>query len=182
LCERRLARRRGAREAACTGVATMPQLSILRLILNAAAWLPRESDFALQSLIEGRAGKTELVQVVGIPVAVKCASVPRWACRKRRRRNSRQGAGSGQDDFGSKVVIPKSSPIRSQTPPVQMAFHLPLEWHRNSSTEVQSKGSTVHQLACCPIPAEEREFRLLSRSRHAPLPNPACGSRLGSLY
>jgi hypothetical protein len=41
----------------------------------------RQSDFVLQSLIEGRAAKTELVRVVcdGILMAVKCASVSRLA-------------------------------------------------------------------------------------------------------
>jgi hypothetical protein len=41
----------------------------------------RESNFALQFLIEGRAGKTELVRVVlrFWPMAVKCASLIRWS-------------------------------------------------------------------------------------------------------
>jgi len=44
----------------------------------------RESDFTLQALIEGRAAKrnmSALLRCDGIPVAVTCASVSRWACR-----------------------------------------------------------------------------------------------------
>jgi len=57
----------------------------------------RESDFALQGLVACRALETEVRFVCdgipwfrcdGIPAAVKCASVSRWACRKRRRKNS----------------------------------------------------------------------------------------------
>jgi hypothetical protein len=40
-----------------------------------------QSDFALQAVVECRA-------LEPIPVAMKCASVSRCACRKRRRRNS----------------------------------------------------------------------------------------------
>ena len=47
------------REEACIGGATMAQPSILRLILNVAALAA--ADFALQTLIEGRAANTEHV-------------------------------------------------------------------------------------------------------------------------
>ncbi len=56
-----------------------------------------ESDFALQTLIQGRAAKTELVRVVllrwhssgmAVRLGVCLFSVSRWACRERRRKNS----------------------------------------------------------------------------------------------
>jgi len=52
----------------------------------------RESSFALHFLVEGREAKpggrneSELCCCDGIPVALKCASVSRWAYRKRRRK------------------------------------------------------------------------------------------------
>ena len=51
----------------------------------------RESDFALHRLVECRALKrneSEWLRCDDIPAAVQCASVSRWACRKRRRKNS----------------------------------------------------------------------------------------------
>ena len=48
MCERRRGRRRGSREGACRGGATMPQPSILRLILSAAAlWRGPKSNWLL---------------------------------------------------------------------------------------------------------------------------------------
>ena len=58
--------RRGAREGACTGAATMPQPSTLRLIRNAAAWPPRVRHVALQRLVECRALDTERVRSVAL--------------------------------------------------------------------------------------------------------------------
>ena len=58
------------REGACIGSATMLQPWTLRLILNDAALAA-----ATQTLLFRLA-------------TVKCASVSRWACRKRRRKNS----------------------------------------------------------------------------------------------
>ena len=70
--------------SACMGGATMLQLSILRLIRNCCGFGLRESDFALQGLVEGRAAKTEHVRVfafrwhssgsevrLGLPVGLK---------------------------------------------------------------------------------------------------------------
>jgi hypothetical protein len=75
--------------------ATMPQPSTLRLIRNAAA-LAAASPTLLFSDWKNSArlkrSKSEWLRWYGTPVAVKCASVSRWACRKRRRKKSPCGS------------------------------------------------------------------------------------------
>ena len=58
LCERMSERKRGAREGACIGGATTPQPSI-EVDPQGRRFGRRESDFALQILVEGRAAKPE---------------------------------------------------------------------------------------------------------------------------
>ena len=91
MCERRRGNRRGVREGACIGVATMPQPWTLRLILNSAA-LAAVSPTLLFSRLWNAAhlnrSASELLVYDDIPVAVKCASISQWTCRKRRRKNS----------------------------------------------------------------------------------------------
>jgi hypothetical protein len=85
LYERRRGRRRGAREGACTGAATLPRPSTLRLIRNAAD-LAASSPTLLFNDCKNAA--RYWLRCDGTPVAVKCASVSRWASCKRRRKNS----------------------------------------------------------------------------------------------
>jgi peptidoglycan biosynthesis protein MviN/MurJ (putative lipid II flippase) len=82
------------REGACIGVATMSQPWTLRLTLKAAA-LAAASPTLLFSPLQNawclNQSASELlvcddIQVLS-PVAVKCDSVSRWACRKRRHKN-----------------------------------------------------------------------------------------------
>jgi hypothetical protein len=86
-----LGRRRGAREGACTGADTMPQPSTLRLILNAAALAVVSPTLLFsdwQNAARLKRNESDWLRCDDIPAAVKCASVSRWACRKRRRKNS----------------------------------------------------------------------------------------------
>jgi hypothetical protein len=72
----------------------------------------RESDFALQALVECRA--LERLRCDGIPVAVKCASVSRWACRKIRCKNSPCMRGGGAENGGEKrnvLIVSELLPI-----------------------------------------------------------------------
>jgi hypothetical protein len=69
----------------------MPQPSTLRLILNAAA-LAAASPIMLFSVWQNAAplkqNESDWLRCDDITAAVKCASVSRWACRKRRHKNS----------------------------------------------------------------------------------------------
>ena len=79
------------REGAFIGVATMPQLWTLRLILNAAALTAASPTLLFRPLYNAarlNRSASELLVCDDILSAVKCASVSRWACRKRRRKNS----------------------------------------------------------------------------------------------
>ena len=79
-------RRSGSRrsEGKCTGGATTPQPSMLRLILNAAAW---PQPVRLRPSVLGRRPRGELENETCpscVAMAVQCASVSLWACTKRR--------------------------------------------------------------------------------------------------
>jgi hypothetical protein len=91
LRERRRGRRRRAREGACTGAATMPQPSTLRLIRNAAALAAASPTWIFSGWWNAarlKRNEYDWLRCDDIPAAVKCASVFRCACRKRRRKNS----------------------------------------------------------------------------------------------
>ena len=97
LCERRRGRRRGAREGECTGAATMPQPLCTALDIEVdpqrRRFGRRESDCALQrndwqNATRLKRNESDWLRCDDITAAVKCASVSRWACRKRRRKNS----------------------------------------------------------------------------------------------
>ena len=90
MCERRRWGRREAREGACIWVVTTPQPRILRLILNAAALAasPTLLFRPWQNAARLKRNESDWLHFDGIPVAVKCASVSRWACRKSRHKNS----------------------------------------------------------------------------------------------
>jgi hypothetical protein len=69
----------------------MPQPSTLRLIRNAAALAAASptllfSDWKNATRLKRK--ESDWLRCDGTPVAVKCASVSRWACRKRRCKNS----------------------------------------------------------------------------------------------
>ncbi len=79
------------REGACIGGATMPQPWTLRLILNDAALAAASPTLLFRPLKNAarlNRSASELLVCDDIPAAVMCASVSRWACRKRRRKNS----------------------------------------------------------------------------------------------
>ena len=71
-----------------------------------------QTDFAGQAIVECRARRKRNESqccCAGMPVAVKCAVVSRWACRKRRRRNSQciredHGAGDGRNQSFVAIV------------------------------------------------------------------------------
>ena len=84
-------RRRGARERACIGGATTPQPWILRFIFKAAALAAASPTWIFSGWWNAACLKrndSDWLRCDGTPVAVKCAWVSRWACRKRRRKNS----------------------------------------------------------------------------------------------
>jgi hypothetical protein len=70
--------RRGAREGACTGAATMPQPSTLRLIRNAAALAAASPTLLVsdwKNATRLKRNESDWLRCDGTPVAVKCASV-----------------------------------------------------------------------------------------------------------
>jgi len=76
-------------------VATMPQPSTLRLIRNAAALAAASSTLLFsdwKNAARLKRNESDWLRCDGTPVAVKCASVSRWACRKRRGKNSPCGS------------------------------------------------------------------------------------------
>jgi hypothetical protein len=81
----------GEEGGACTRAATMPQPSTLRLIRNAAALAAASPTLHFnhwKNAARLKRNESDWLHCNGTPVAVKCASVSRWACRKRRCRNS----------------------------------------------------------------------------------------------
>ena len=80
------------REGACAGDATMLHPSMLRLIRNAAALAAASptllfSDWKNAARLN-RNALSDWWFCDGSPVALTCAAVSLWACRKRRRKNS----------------------------------------------------------------------------------------------
>ena len=80
------------REGACIGAATMLQPWTLRLIRNAAALAAASSTLLFsdwKNAARLKRNESNWLHCDDIPAAVKCASVSRWACRKRRRKTRR---------------------------------------------------------------------------------------------
>ena len=69
----------------------MPQPSTLRLIRNAAALAAASPTLLFNDWKHAaclKRNESDWLRCDGTPVAVKCTSVSRWACRKRRRKKS----------------------------------------------------------------------------------------------
>ena len=83
----------------------MPQTSTLRLIRNAAA-LAAVSPTLLfndwKNAARLKRNESDWLRCDGTLVAVKCASGFRWACRKRRRKNSPCTASASAENGGEK--------------------------------------------------------------------------------
>jgi hypothetical protein len=107
------------REGACVGGSTTPKPSILRLILNAAGLAAASPTLLFKNRKNAARlyrNESDWLPCDGMPVALKCASVSRWAFRKRRRKNSpcmrvevrvlvRPPAGIGYPTCGERHVL-----------------------------------------------------------------------------
>jgi len=80
---------KGERERERTGAATMPQPWTLRLILSAAALVAVSPTLLFSDWLNAarlKRNESDWLRCDDIPAAVKCASVSRWAYRKKRRK------------------------------------------------------------------------------------------------
>ena len=142
MCERRRGRRRGAREGACTGAATMPQLWILRLILNAAVWSFFKQNMFIHVIILGRFASPPTQELdtwdnpartprnhhrrrhdrtVSSPWLVLCHSIPHTLASAGLREAEAEAGKRGPP--GEAEVLKASCLVLSPHPPENVQFH-----------------------------------------------------------